>query len=172
MLHDVNLEPLHTYTYTAYRLIDNQPTSNRKQVTITTMDTTGHNFSIQIFEFGGDSYYKSSIEDVAIIDQNEIWITGKICDKNTGEKDSLGNEIKPYNALKWDGQQWHYLHIPVKTWGGDYLPVTIESIHAFDSNDIWFTTAGRCLTQWDGMIFKNRLYIRDNEYTDMRYLFG
>jgi hypothetical protein len=51
------------------------PASSNK-ITATTLDTTSHNFSWQTFTFGEHS--SSMLNDVAIIDENNIWTVGDI----------------------------------------------------------------------------------------------
>jgi hypothetical protein len=93
------------------------------------MDTTSHEFSWQSWEFGGDCG-SSSLYDVAIIDENNIWAVGEIY-----LRDSLGNcDPKAYNAVHWDGTKWELKRIFYK--GGFWV---IRSIFAFNANDIWFS---------------------------------
>ena len=80
-------------------------TNNNQQLTTNevvakTMDTTSHNFTWQTFTFGEHS--SSTLYDVAIIDENNIWAVGEIY-----MNDSLGNpNPHAYNAVHWDGQKW------------------------------------------------------------------
>ncbi|MBK7500057.1 MAG: hypothetical protein IPI19_13445 [Ignavibacteriales bacterium] len=85
-----------------YKLIAAMQQSNNvsNEVTVTTMDTTSHNFTWQTFEFGQHS--SSTLYDVAIIDENNIWAVGEIY-----MNDSLGNPDPTfYNVVHWDGQSW------------------------------------------------------------------
>ena len=86
------------------------------------MDTTGHNFSYEIFEFG--EHGNSALRDVAIIDENNIWAVGAIY-----LKDSTGaNDSKLYNILHWNGAEWDLSRA---------TNVPLNTIHAFSNNDIW-----------------------------------
>ncbi|MDA3870889.1 MAG: hypothetical protein PF551_00880 [Candidatus Marinimicrobia bacterium] len=69
---DENLEPNTQYTYKAYSKNDES-----EIVTAITMDTTSHDFTWTIDTLG---IYGSSLRDVAIIDENNIWVVGR--DKN------------------------------------------------------------------------------------------
>jgi len=80
------------------------------------MDTTSHNFVWEIDTLGG---YGSYLRDVAIVDENDIWMVGNI------ETDTA-----TYNAAHWNGVAWEYLQIS--------RPVDFEGIYAFSKNDIWF----------------------------------
>jgi hypothetical protein len=92
-----------------------------------TLDTTSHNFTWQTFTFGERT---STLYDVAIIDENNIWAVGEIY-----MNDSLGNPDPTfYNAAHWDGQSWQLKRILYK--GGIW---TIRAIFAFNENDIWFS---------------------------------
>jgi len=104
------------------------------EVSFTTMDTTSHNFTWQIFEFGD---FSSDLFDVAIINENDIWAVGQIFVVDTS---STGYTI--YNAVHWDGNKWelkrinhHSICNPV-----DYAP--FFSILAFSSNDIVLASGG------------------------------
>ena len=59
------------------------------------MDTTSHNFTWVIDTLGD---YGSYLNDVAIIDENNIWVVGNI-ETDSGE----------YNAAHWDGIDWDFL---------------------------------------------------------------
>ena len=77
--------------------IQNPVSSNK--VVATTLDTTSHNFTWQTFEFGQHS--SSTLYDVAIINENDIWAVGEIY-----MNDSLGNpDPACYNAVHWDGSR-------------------------------------------------------------------
>ena len=81
-------------------LANSGDTLTGNEATIKTLDTTSHNFSYETYEFG--DYSSSSLLDVAIIDENNIWAVGEIY-----MKDSLGNnDPKRYNAVHWDGMKW------------------------------------------------------------------
>lgn len=65
-----------------------------------TIDTTSHNFNFQTWRFGEHS--SSTLYDVAIIDENNIWAVGEIyLNDSTGQPDPM-----PYNAIQWNGIQW------------------------------------------------------------------
>jgi hypothetical protein len=114
------------------------PISN--ELSLTTMDTTSHNFSWQSWEFGDDYCGSSSLYDVAIIDENNIWAVGEIY-----IRDSLGRcDPKAYNAVHWNGNKWELKRIPVTVNSTIFYP-PITVICAFSQNDIWFGGV-----YWDG----------------------
>ncbi|MEP0862807.1 MAG: glucosyl transferase, partial [Ignavibacterium sp.] len=106
------------------------------ELTVTTMDTTSHNFTWQSWEFGQHS--SSTLYDVAIIDENNIWAVGEIY-----MLDSLGRpDPNAYNVVHWDGTKWelkriyHYSQCnPV-----DYPP--FRAIWAFSDTQIVLTSGG------------------------------
>ncbi|MCL6493463.1 MAG: glucosyl transferase [Ignavibacterium sp.] len=110
--------------------------TSSNELSITTMDTTSHNFTWQSWEFGECS--NSVLYDVAIIDENNIWAVGEIY-----MRDSLGNcDPNAYNAVHWDGTKWELKRIyhysscnPV-----DYPP--FKSIVAFSDTEIVLTSGG------------------------------
>jgi len=106
--------------------IQNPVSSNK--VTATTLDTTSHNFAFETFTFGEHS--SSTLYDVAIINENDIWAVGEIY-----LNDSLGNPDPTfYNVAHWNGQNWELKKLYYK--GGIWI---IKTVFAFDENDIWFS---------------------------------
>lgn len=71
VLNDSLLSPSQTYEY---KIKVAGITS--EAVTVTTMDTTSHDFSWEAFTFGEHS--SSVLNDVAIIDENNIWAVGEM----------------------------------------------------------------------------------------------
>ncbi len=105
----------------------------KSELSLTTMDTTSHDFTWEIYTFGDKG--NSVLYDVALIDENNIWAVGEIYTKDTYTYDSLGNWIEPYNAVHWDGTKWELKRIPIYINGSPFYPV-INTICAFSSNDI------------------------------------
>jgi len=113
-----------------------QPTTSN-EVTVTTMDTTSHEFSWQSWEFGGDCG-SSSLSDVAIIDENNIWAVGEIY-----MRDSLGNcDPNAYNAVHWDGTKWELKRIYTYSACSSIHYAPLKSIYAFSENNIVVTSGG------------------------------
>jgi len=92
------------------------------------MDTTSHNFVWEIDTLGN---YGSYLNDVAIVDENNIWVVGNI------ETDS-----GRYNLAKWDGINWKFELVgPVGN--------NLYSILFISESDIWVTNP--CSPyHWDG----------------------
>jgi hypothetical protein len=125
------------------------------EAAINTLDTTSYNYSWETFEFGfGRS--SSHLADVAIINENNIWAVGEIHTEDTYTYDSLGNWIQPYNAVHWDGQEWHLERIRVT----DYV-YPLSSIIAFPSGDIVFGSLG--IYYWNGNAYEFTAPPPDNE---------
>ena len=102
---------------------------------VTTMDTTSHNFTWQTFTFGDRNYGSSTLYDVAIIDENNIWAVGEIYNNSTGTF---------YNAVHWDGNQWELKRI---LYDGSIW--SIGTIFGFSENDICFSA----FVKYDGQNF-------------------
>jgi hypothetical protein len=127
-----------------------QPYNNASnELSVTTMDTTTHNFTWQTWTFGGQAG-SCALYDVAIIDENNIWAVGEIY-----MNDSLGNpDPISYNALHWNGQSWELKKIKTNACGGvDYPP--IKAIFAFSSNDILFAHIDGSISHFNGIGFTN-----------------
>ncbi len=118
------------------------PSSNI--VTVTTMDTTSHDFTFDMLTFGGETG-SSYLYDVAIINENNIWAVGQIY-----IKDSSLIGYTNYNAVHWDGNRWELKRI-FYHYGNNSACPAIRSVFAFSENDIWFGFAN--LVHWDGNEF-------------------
>lgn len=116
-----------------------QVSSNK--LAATTLDTTSHNFSYHTFEFGepltGNS---STLYDVAIINENNIWAVGEIyINDSLGQADPI-----PYNVVRWNGSGWELkrIYFPVVCGQSSLIPYPAKSINLFDDNEIWISTSG------------------------------
>jgi len=99
------------------------------ELSITTMDTTSHNFTWQTFTFG--EYQHSVLYDVAIINENNIWAVGAIY-----MNDSLGNpDPNFYNLIKWDGHDWKLERIYYNYQGSNFI-APLHSIFSLKANQI------------------------------------
>ena len=63
------------------------------------MDTTSHNFTFQSWTFG--TVGSSTLYDIAIINENNIWAVGEIMIADTSI-----NGYTTYNAVHWNGGEW------------------------------------------------------------------
>jgi hypothetical protein len=135
-----SLLPGNTYNFRVSLSTGGPLTSN--EVTAATMDTTSHNFTWQTWTFGGGGE-ASFINDVAIVDENNIWAVGEIY-----LPDSLGNpDIIPYNVIHWDGENWKPQKVTVNFRGNLITPV-LYGIFAFPLSQIWL--AGGLAIYGDG----------------------
>ena len=98
-----------------------------------TPDTTSHNFTWEIFTFG--DHASSSLSDVAIIDENNIWAVGEIY-----LNDSLGQRyVHRYNAVHWDGEKWEVKRIIVEYHGQPNI-APLEGIFVLPTGEIIFSS--------------------------------
>ncbi|AFH48157.1 Hypothetical protein IALB_0445 [Ignavibacterium album JCM 16511] len=127
LLYVDSLLPNQTYKFKSIVQSSNQQIiTSSNELTVTTMDTTSHEFTWQSWEFGQHS--SSTLYDVAIIDENNIWAVGEIY-----MLDSLGRpDPNAYNAVHWDGTKWELKKI------GGIGGWACHTVFAFSSNDIWF----------------------------------
>jgi hypothetical protein len=141
LLYIDSLLPNQTYKFKVVLTNNPQPTTypqppSSNEVTVTTMDTTSHNFTWQSWEFGECS--NSVLYDVAIIDENNIWAVGEIY-----MRDSLGNcDPKAYNAVHWDGTKWELKRIYTYSACSSIYYAPLKSIYAFSENNIVVTSGG------------------------------
>lgn len=130
LLIDTSLLPNRTYTYKAYRLTSDTPTDSSASVSVTTLDSTSHNFQFETFVLGDGN--SSVLYDVAIINDTLVYAVGEI-----SVKDSLGNWINPpYNIAKWNGQEWELKRVTVM-FRGNFITPELYGIYAFSATDIW-----------------------------------
>jgi len=180
LLYIDSLLPNTSYQYSVSSIEYNVSSSN---LSITTMDTTSHNFTFTTWTFGEHS--SSVLYDVAIVG-DEIWAVGAIY-----MNDSLGNpDPNFYNLLRWNGGGWDFERIYYNYQGSNFL-APLRSIFAFSSNDIWVGSnqpmhwTGTLWEKWDlqgniweGWINKiwgsnsNDIYVVGNNGNIARYLNG
>lgn len=165
---DTGLAPARTYNYKAYRLVDSQLTDSTT-LPVTTMDTTTHNFIWQIDTLGDGT---SVLHDVAIIDEQNIWVVGQMY-----LRDSSG-QIDPiqYNLARWDGTQWNYVRVmfPICNPDGTEIgtaPFVCTSIFAFEANDIWLTSGGN-FAHWNGSSFQRTCLVSGTIQGELLKLWG
>ncbi len=131
LIHDETLEPATTYTYSVFAK-KGKVKSKTVMAIATTMDTTSHDFTWQTFEFGGRS--SSILNDVAIINENDIWAVGEIHTQDTDKwnEDSTA-WIPGYNAIHWDGSDWELKRFKVN----NSLIQPIRGILPSSNNEFW-----------------------------------
>lgn len=148
LLYIDSLLPNQSYKFKVVANTTNNPQPTTNEVLAQTMDTTSHNFTFETFTFGEAGAGGSTLYDVAIIDENNIWAVGEIYTADTYTYDSLGNWIDPYNALHWNGNNWELVRI-YYNYNGSNIWSPIRTILAFSSNDIWFSAG----IHWNGVDF-------------------
>ena len=137
LLYIDSLLPNTTHTFQASS-IQHQVSSNK--LSVTTLDTTSHNFTWQTFTFGEHS--SSNLRDVAIIDENNIWAVGQIY-----LNDSLGQpDTQPYGAIHWNGIEWTPIKVPYHDFGStNTFPGPLKTILSFGPDSIYVTSSANLL---------------------------
>jgi hypothetical protein len=137
-----SLLPKHTYTYKAYRLNGSIVFDSSDALTITTMDTTSHNFTWQIDTLGDGN--SSVLNDVAIINDTLAYAVGEIY-----KKDSTGNfETEPYGVAKWNGKRWELIRLYAVAPQGYNSLLVPKGVFVFSESNIWI--AGGGVFKWNG----------------------
>ena len=145
---DKSLSPNKNYTYQVIININGKQVTS-SSVPAQTMDTTSHNFTWQTFTFGGLAG-SSTLYDVAIINENDIWAVGEIY-----MNDSKGQpDPNAYNAVHWDGSKWELKRIKTNACGGVVYP-PIKAIFVFSSNDILFAHIDGSISYYNEIEFIN-----------------
>jgi hypothetical protein len=137
LLYIDSLMPNIIYTFQSSIQPINQSKIKSNELSVTTMDTTSHNFTFETFTFGGTAG-SSTLYDVAIVGE-EIWAVGEIYVADTSQ-----NGYTMYNAVHWDGSQWELKRIMFYTICGQQHQnaYPASSIFAFSENDIWVGMLG------------------------------
>ena len=137
LLYIDSLLPNTNYTFHTVIQSSNH-TSN--ELSVTTMDTTSHDFTFETFTFGGEAG-SCTFYDVAIINENNIIAVGTVF-----LRDSLGQpDPQPYGVAIWDGQSWELKKIFHST----NIPVTPRGILVISPNEIYL--AAGSIFRWDGV---------------------
>ncbi|MCH9029575.1 MAG: glucosyl transferase [Bacteroidetes bacterium] len=146
LLYIDSLLPNQTYSFHTTIQQPNQAEVKSNVLNVTTMDTTSHDFTWQSWTFG--EIGSSTLYDVAIIDENNIWAVGEIY-----MNDSLGNpDPNAYNAIHWDGNEWNLYRTMFYTICGQLsrTPYPASSIFAFSESDIWVGMLGSQVARLNG----------------------
>ena len=134
------------YSFSAVELTNGEETAKSESIMAKTMDTTSNEYSWKTFTLGdGNSSY---LNDVAIINDSDIWAVGSVY-----MKDSTGKfEATPHNAVHWNGEKW----IPLKlyyNYNGQNFVGDLYAVYAFNANDIWFGAGS--MIHWDGSKYQS-----------------
>ncbi len=130
---DNGLDPDREYHYRAYWMDNGIVKDSSNELIAVTMDTTSNNFIWTIDTLGN---YGSYLNDVAIIDENNIWVVGNI------ETDS-----GTFNAAHWDGNEWEFVLID--------RVVDFDGVFALSEDEIWFSD-GCFIYEYDGIVFSRK----------------
>jgi hypothetical protein len=138
------------------------------ELSVTTMDTTSHNFTFETFTFGQHS--SSVLYDIAIINENDIWAVGEIY-----MNDSLGNpDPHAFNAIHWDGTSWELKRIMFYTICGQQsrTPYPAKAIFAFSKNDIWISVDGDQIARIENGVQTNIICLPSNVSMSINKIWG
>ncbi len=137
-LYDSLLTPHTRYLYYLMGKSEKSDFEKIKEISVTTLDTTSHNITWQVFEF----YVTESgyIKDIAILNENDIWIVGHYNPTNHS-----GFVI---GALHWTGKGWARVQVPFQ-WC-PYNTLVYPSIYSvkFDNNGVPYFLWGMSLTHY------------------------
>ncbi len=133
---DNSLLPNKAYYYEA--LVNNNEILSNK-ISVTTMDTTSHNFTWQTFIVGNPLGGSNWFNDVAILDKDNIWVAGRYFIKDS---------LQMFNAIHWNGSDWEYKRIQFYTICGqeDRTPFITKSLFPFGANNFMINAGDQVAT--------------------------
>ncbi|MDD3558700.1 MAG: hypothetical protein PHW27_09015 [Melioribacteraceae bacterium] len=137
-----SLLPQKQYSFSVVIYDGDNDTIKTNSVNASSMDTTSHNFSWEIFTFG-EGFNNSILRDVAIIDENNIWAVGEI---------RIGEE--KYNAVQWDGEQWNLRKIIV-TYRGNPSYAPLLGVFSLPTGEVIFSSGVPYLPSDNGWIIQH-----------------
>jgi hypothetical protein len=139
LLYVDSLIPNQTYSFQSFIHSINQSEVKSNELSVTTMDTTSHNFTWQTFEFVGIAG-SCTFYDVAIINENYIIAVG-----NVFLTDSIGQpDPQAYGVAIWNGQIWELRKLFYNT----NIPVTPRGIYVISPTEIYLASGS--IFKWDG----------------------
>ena len=137
IIKDTGLNPNTSYIYKGYWLNGTKRIGESDTLTVTTMDTTSHNFTWEIYTLGNGG----TLRDVWIVDENDIWVVGDII------TDSMEYNMAHWNGIKWvlmglesQGDQIGQPGIDPIVYNYSSHTLDLNSIHYFNENDFWVTS--------------------------------
>jgi hypothetical protein len=151
LLYIDTLLPNTNYSYQSFNQSINQSGMKSNVLGVTTLDTTSNNFTFETFTFGGTAG-SSVLSDVAIISPDNVWCVGEILVADTSQ-----NGYTMYNAVHWDGVEWELKRIPYYDYGGYLVYGPLQTVFAFDENDVWFCSYANLL-QYNGSEYLSRAF--------------
>jgi hypothetical protein len=172
LLYIDSLKPNQTYRYNVTCKWNPKPDSQRQaasnKITVKTMDTTSHNFTFEMFTFGGQ-IGSSVLYDVAIINENNIWAVGEIWIADTSQ---LG--YTKYNAVHWNGNQWELKRIYFPTVCGDtsITPYPAKAIFTFTDGQVWISSSGDKIAIIKDGIQINKFCLHSNVAMSINKIWG
>jgi hypothetical protein len=110
------------------------------------LDTTSHEFTWRIDTIG----IRCILLDVAVVDEDNIWVVGEIHTNETDVPDTNGLTVPPYNAVHWDGYEWDLVRFNYMSGGFERIILPIQGIHYVNHDDIWL--AAGSIFHFDGDI--------------------
>lgn len=135
---DTTVLPARSYLYRAVRTINGEAVDSSDVLTVTTLDTTSHNYTWEIQTIG---VFQSSLSDVWGSSSTDVYAVGRIA-----RTDSVD-----YNAIHFDGQTWTPFYILFASNPSAIGPPQLFGIYGFSKDDIWAVGVGGIVAHWDGI---------------------
>jgi hypothetical protein len=156
IFYDENLEPNLSYSYRAFLFDQGKKLYGSEDINITTMDTTSHDFSWEVINYG--NLAMSVFNDAWIVNENEIWAFGNILDSRLPPDTINGNVNTPITGAKWDGTSWRLFRVYTQVGDATY-PIAIRGAWRLSDKSFWFATGS--VDHWRGNGIAKLSLLRD-----------
>ncbi len=143
------------YSYRAFRLDNSLRKDSSNTVMTKTLDTTSHEFTWTIDTIGAVGSFHTDLIDVTIVNENEIWIGGKIHVSDTSRFNLI--RLSNYSV---DYHNVTYIYSPTFS-----AASRTYAVYNFGSTNI-LSGSSVSVMHWNGTIWSHYpgLYISDNEF--------
>jgi hypothetical protein len=150
LLIDTALSPRQVYSYKAYRLEYSRAIDSSSLLTLTSLDTTSHEFAFQYFNWPVQNSFNNMFEDATIINDTLAYACGSVY-----VRDSSGIvDQNRYNLARWNGLRWDLIRILSYAVCGEDSQATYpaSSVIAFSPTDVWVAIRRGQVAHWNGTV--------------------
>lgn len=136
---DTTVLPARTYLYHAIDLQAGRAVDSSDVLSLTTLDTTSHDYVWDIQTIGG---FQSSLSDVWGSAADDVWSVGRI---TPAEPNTRSFNLTHFDGVSWELDRLIFAHNPQAT-----VVPQLGGIHGFSRDNIWIVGVNGIIFHWDG----------------------